>query len=119
MEQATILTFILLSVTINSFAQIVWKKGVKEKIRPDIKSIIKMLFRPKVMAGLAMYAVSALLWIIVLSNSEVSYAFPFISLGYVTTTILSKLVLHEKIKAKRILGIGIIIAGVIIVGTSL
>jgi len=117
MDQETILIYILLSVGLNSVAQIVWKKGAKlGKI--NLKGIIKMMLKPKIILGLTIYAASALIWILVLSNTEVSYAFPFIALGYVGTTILSYMILNEKVNKKRIIGITIIIIGVILVGLS-
>ena len=120
MELGTILLFIILSVSINSVAQIVWKKGsARLPKKVTLKSIIKLLFTPKVITGLALYAGSALLWIMVLSNTEVSYAFPFISLGYVMTAVMSYLLLNEKLPKQRVIGIGIIITGVIMVGLSL
>ena len=117
MEQAVILILIILSVSINSAAQIVWKKGTNRLQKKA--GIVKMLLNPRIIIGLGMYAVSALIWIIVLSNTEVSYAFPFISLGYVITTVLSYLILNEKLKKNRLIGLAIIIVGVIIVGLSL
>ncbi len=118
MNELTVISYIILSVSINSVAQIMWKKGANLS-NNNIKSIIKMMMNKKVIIGLLLYALSAMIWIVVLSNAEVSYAYPLISLGYVTTTILSWLVLKEKISKKRIIGITIIIIGVIIVGASL
>ena len=109
------LTYILASVTLNSIAQIVWKKGANKL---DSEGIIKMLLKKTIIIGLSIYAVSALLWITVLQTVEVSYAYPFISLGYVATTILSVIMLKEKVNTKRIIGTIIIIIGVIIVGAS-
>lgn len=118
MDQATIIAYILLSITISSFAQIVWKKGSKiEKI--NIKNLIKTVLTPTIIIGLIMYFTAALIWIIVLSNTEVSYAFPFYSIGYILVAVLSKLILKEEINIKRITGMAIIITGVIIVGVSL
>lgn len=118
MNQAETLTYILISVTLNSIAQILWKKGVKiDKI--NVKAIIKMMLKPKIITGLAVYAVSALLWILILSNTELSYAYPFIALGYILVAILSHYILREKISSKKIIGMTIIITGVILVGLSL
>ncbi len=118
MNELTIISYIILSVSINSVAQIMWKKGANLSSN-NIKSIIRMMMNKKVIIGLLLYALSAMIWIVVLSNAEVSYAYPLISLGYVTTTILSWLILKERISKKRIIGITIIIIGVIIVGASL
>ncbi|MFA5406114.1 MAG: EamA family transporter [Candidatus Nanoarchaeia archaeon] len=120
MEQATLLLYILLSVSLNSIGQVVWRKGAGGALKKiSIKNIIKMLMKPLVIMGLCIYVLSALLWIMVLSNTEVSYAFPFIALGYVIVAIMSKFLLKEEIKPMRILGIIIIVSGVIIVGVSM
>lgn len=118
MEQATRLLYIILSITISSCAQIIWKKGAKLK-KISIKEVIKTVLTPTMMIGLVMYFTAALIWIIVLSNTEVSYAFPFFSIGYVIVAILSKIILKEEISMKRILGMTVIITGVILVGVSL
>ncbi len=120
MDQSILLTYIITSVTINSLAQIVYKKGLKGAFKKvTIKEIIKTMLKPVIMIGLAMYAFSALLWILVLSNTDVSYAYPFLSLGYVLVAFLGYFMLNEKITKKRIIGISVIIIGVLIVGYSL
>jgi drug/metabolite transporter (DMT)-like permease len=115
MDLLTTILFILASVSLNSLAQITWKKGLKATNKT---SLLKMMLKPKVMLGFLMFAASSLIWIMILSNVEVSYAFPFLSLSYVITTILSYLVLDEKVTRKRVLGVAVIIIGVIIVGVS-
>lgn len=114
MSQAVTLTYILLSVTLNSVGQLLWRKGAG-----STKGLINIMTKPLVITGLMIYACSALLWIIVLSQTEVSYAFPFLALGYGATTILGKTVLNEKVSKKRIKGILVIVTGVILVGLSL
>ncbi len=120
MNELTLLTYILTSVTINSLAQIVYKKGLKNAFKEiNLREIIRTMTRPLIIVGLLMYATSALLWIIVLSKADVSYAYPFLSLGYVLVTFLSYVLLKEKVNKLRIVGVCVIIIGVIIVGVSL
>ena len=114
MDELTI-TYILLSVIINSIAQIIFKKGAKIDKK---REILKILFTPKIIIGLILFASSALIWVIVLGKADVTYAYPLLSLGYILTTILSYTMLKEKITKNKILGIIIIIIGVILVGVS-
>ena len=44
------------------------------------------LFNPWLIAGMACYVVSIGVWLIVLSELEVSVAYPLLSVGYVITT---------------------------------
>lgn len=45
-----------------------------------------------------------------------SLIYPFVSLGYVWTTILSFYILKEKITNKKIISITLIVLGVILIG---
>ena len=80
--------------------------------------IILAAFQPLVFIGLLTYFLSSLIWITVLRKVDVSYAYPFASLGYVIVGLLGWLFLQEQISPIRIFGIGIIISGVYIVGKS-
>jgi multidrug transporter EmrE-like cation transporter len=64
------------------------------------------------------YGLSILIWIIVLSKVEVSYAYAFSSLGYVLITIAGALLLHEQVSALRVAGIIIVCCGIILVARS-
>jgi len=55
---------------------------------------------------------------IVLSRVEVSYAYAFSSLGFILVTIMGIVFLSEQISLLKMLGIGIICIGVIILARS-
>ena len=46
-----------------------------------------------------------MVWLIVLSKAEVSYAYPLISLGYVFTAVLARLLFGEAVGLMRMAGI--------------
>ena len=46
-----------------------------------VSSLARALIQPFVTAGLGLYAVSALVWLLVLSRVELSFAYPMISVG--------------------------------------
>jgi uncharacterized membrane protein len=78
----------------------------------------RALLSPTVMAGLLLYGASAVLWLLVLSRSQLSYAYPFVSLGFVITTLFGWQILGESMSLARLLGTILIIAGVVLVARS-
>ena len=60
----------------------------------------------------------AVLWIWVLSEVEVSYAYPFMSLAFVLIFILGVLFLNEEFSVQRLIGSTLITAGVVVIGAG-
>ena len=70
-------------------------------------------------AGIVVTGLGTILWLIVLSRADLSYATPFASVATATLILLSSVVvLHEPVGALRILGTLIVAAGVLILATS-
>ena len=111
---------IVVSVLLNATAQIFLKKGMNAigDIQISIGTILDML--PKlclnvhIWGGFACYAISILLWLIVLSKVEVSYAYPFLSIGYVVTAFVGYYFLGESMSLYKISGIAVICAGIVL-----
>jgi multidrug transporter EmrE-like cation transporter len=77
-----------------------------------------LLFSGLVLAGLACYAVSVVIWIVALSRVEVSIAYPMLSAGYVVTAIAGWLLFGEALTPLRLAAIGLIILGVCVLAAS-
>ena len=122
--KASSLLLIFVSVALNASAQLFLKQGTKALglAASDVASggtvLLRAAFCPWVWTGLAAYAVSVALWILVLSRVEVSYAYPMVSMGYVMAAVAAKLLWDEQLSLVRILGIGIICLGVFLVSRS-
>lgn len=74
--------------------------------------------QPYILGGMLSYAASLVLWIMALSRVEVSVAYPMVSLGYVLTALAAWHFLGESLSGLRLLGIGVIILGVVLVAKS-
>lgn len=103
------------------------KLGLKGEIIPTgttpfhtLLNIIKFMLRPWVFAGLCLYVLGAMIWLMLLSKVRLSVAYPMMSISYVVVTLLSVLVLREKVKWKfAIAGLAFIAVGVSFIGLGL
>lgn len=108
---------IFIPIIISAVAQIILKLGIgSTAVGNDlINFFLKTLTSPGVVLGLALYGLGALLWLIVLSREDVSFAFPLVSFAYVLAIILSAIFLKEHITPGRIIGSILIMAGIFII----
>ena len=67
-------------------------------------------------SGFALYGVGALVMLRAYRYGSLSVLQPMLSMNYVLTVILAVMILHEKLTLFKIIGIGIIIIGVILIG---
>jgi multidrug transporter EmrE-like cation transporter len=70
---------------------------------------------PWVLLGLAVFALSAVAWLTVLSRVPLSIAYPFNALGYLGILTASVLVLHERANLWTWAGSVMVVAGLIII----
>lgn len=118
------LALILTGVALNAAAQLFLKAGTNAVGQFEFSAAnalpigVKIAMQPWIMAGLACYAVSLVVWIMGLSRVPVSIAYPMLSLGYVANAFVAWSWLGEAVTMSRVAGIGIIVLGVVIVARS-
>ena len=123
--RTVLIGMILLSVTLAAVAQVTLKSGVNRvtedtggalKIEGD--SLKALAGSPIVWLGLVLFGLSAIVWLLVLSRTTLSFAYPFASLSYVLILVLGRFVLDEQVTSLRLAGVGLIVAGVVLVGQT-
>lgn len=116
------IVLILASVLFNSLAQILIRKGMLGIGEVNVDNFVQNigLMIANIWLWLAMFSliVSILLWIQVLSKVEVSFAYPFNSVGYVLTTITCHYLFGESLSVLRICGMLVICVGVFLISRS-
>jgi multidrug transporter EmrE-like cation transporter len=80
--------------------------------------VFSLLLNPWFLAGMACYATSIGSWIIVLSKTEVSLAYPLASIGYIMTAVVGYYCLGENVDIARISGIALICCGILLIAWS-
>ena len=79
---------------------------------------LKAAGSPFILAALGCYVISVVIWLMVLSSVEVSYAYPLPSIGYIVTAFCGYMFLGENMDASRWLGVIVICAGVFLITRS-
>jgi multidrug transporter EmrE-like cation transporter len=82
------------------------------------KTLVTAAREPRLWAGLALFAVSSVFWLVVLSRVPLSVAYPFVGISYIFIVLFSRLILHEPVPGLRWFGAVVVAAGIAIIGLS-
>ena len=120
------LILLIVSVLLGVLGQLLLKMGMNEvaplKLEGGLGGLFQLGIRVfgnlKVLGGFAVYGISSLFWITVLSKINLSLAYPMLALNYVLVPLTANLFLSEQIPPLRWLGMGVIIVGVVIISRT-
>ena len=107
------LAYILLAVVLGTVGQISLKAGTNAT-----PVGFGLVLEPRILAGVACYVAGLVVWILALSKTPVSIAYPMVSLGFALNAALAWWLLGEAVTPMRMAGIGVIIVGVVLVARS-
>ena len=121
-----ILPLMVASALAASGGQLLLKAGAAKSGRAvagngaDLAGWFQLLTEPLVFGGIAMWIASTLTYLLVLSRTQLSFAYGFVSISYLLVPLLSQFVFGERIPTTRWAGMAIILVGVMItVGSRL
>ena len=120
-----LILLILVSVGLASVAQLTLKAGMVQVTSRyggavtltggSLKAIATNL---TVWGGLALFGLSAVVWLFVLSRTTLSFAYPFAALTYLLIVLVDRFVLHETVPPLRWAGVAMIMAGIVLVART-
>jgi multidrug transporter EmrE-like cation transporter len=122
MSTAKSIIFIITSVLLSGIGQTFLKVGlnrVTNEQKSTVAGFVKAAFTTwPVWLGLGLFVLSVVVWMRVLADSDLSWAYPMLGLSYVFVAISGWLVFKETLTVGRISGIVLVIAGAVLVGRS-
>lgn len=123
---AMLIGLILSSVCLAALAQLTLKHGMNQVTADgggsaaglNADSLKAMATNLSVIGGLAIFGISAVIWLLVLSRASLSFAYPFASLSYLLIVLADRFVLHEQVPPLRWAGVAFIMAGIVLVAQT-
>ena len=126
-KKPLLVLFVLISVLLAASAQLTLKYGVDRVTKQGhsgivlsepLTSALRVAKEPFVWAGLLLFAVSAGVWIVVLSRVSLSFAYPFAALTYVIILLFDRLLLKVEVPGLRWIGVLLIVSGIILISRT-
>jgi len=122
------LVFILFLIALTSICdtinQLFLKSAINSLVSPrgNVKSVLKFILKliliPRVWISFLFSTISLCIWLFVLSQADLSFAFSADSMHYIFIALASRFILKERVSFKRWLGIIFIVAGIAMVSLS-
>jgi uncharacterized membrane protein len=124
-ERTMLILLIVASVMLAGVAQITLKAGVNRvteaqggELRFDGRALAAIATSWLVLAGLALFGLSAVLWIFALSKASLSFAYPFAALTYVIILTFDRVFLKVDVPGLRWVGVLLIVSGIILISRT-
>ena len=126
-SKTVLIGLILISVTLAAVAQLTLKHGMNQvsdygarplELGQPVATLQRIASNLSVWVGLATFAASAMVWLVVLSRASLSFAYPFAALTYVLILLFDQFVLDETVPPLRWAGVAFIGVGIILVSQT-
>ena len=97
------------------------KGGAAPADRPegaDSLSWIWSFLNPWMALALVLYAAATVLWVLILRSTPLSFAYPFVALGFVLVPLAGHFLFDERLSTTTVTGCALIVGGVLIVAAG-
>ena len=93
-------------------------KNSIHKFKLSASGIMSLVRNKGVMAGIAVYLLGAVFYLVALNSGELSFVYSIFSSTFVFVLLLSYFMLKERITAPRLIGTLLIIVGILIIALT-
>lgn len=101
---------VLFASFLGSFGAVFLKWGAG-RVSMNVKSL---LLNWRLAAGVALYLISTVFYLMALKMGELSILFPMVSLGYVWTLLWARLFFGEALTRRKFAGLALILGGLVV-----
>lgn len=123
--RAISLVLLLISVTLAVIGQLTLKSAMddigrigSQEVRTPVATVARVASEPKLWIGLAIFGLSAVFWLVVLSRVALSVAYPLVGMSYIVVVAFGRFFFHEHVPALRWIGVSVIALGIALIGLS-
>jgi len=97
-----------------SVGQVLFKIASRGVGEADAAGLLRLAANPYLLAALALYGAGTVLWLFVLKKVPLNAAYPFMALSFCLVPLMGYLVLGEALSWRYGAGIGLIVAGMLV-----
>jgi drug/metabolite transporter (DMT)-like permease len=112
----------LVSIALGATGQFLFRLGMLKIGTVTIQSIwgqlFHVIFTPAIILGFLCFGLSSILWLIIISRWQLSFAYPLVALGYIIVIAYGTIFLRETLDLPRIIGSIFILFGIGILGLA-
>lgn len=80
--------------------------------------ILRLLLDPLILSGFLSAFVASLFWMAAMTKFDISFAYPFMSFSFGLVFLLSIFLFGEPVTIQKVVGLGLIVAGIIVTSQS-
>jgi drug/metabolite transporter (DMT)-like permease len=101
---------VLVASVIGSFGAVFLKLGAVRL------SGVMSLFNWRLALGVGLYMGSSVIYALGIRHGQLSVLFPMVAVGYIWTVLWARLFFHERFNRSKLVGLGLVLIGVLLVG---
>ena len=115
---------LLFAISLSVTGEFLLKSGMNQvgllELEPQalLRGLIRAFSTPRVLGGFVVISAGSIVWLMVLSRVDLSWAYPMLSLGYLFVVLTSWFFLNEPFSLLRVLGTLLICSGVSLIFKS-
>lgn len=112
--------YVLLTITLTIYGQLAlkWQVSRAGALPPGLSEkvtfLVGLVFQPVALSAFIAAFLAALCWMAALTKFSLSVAYPFMSLTFVGVLVLSALLFQEPLSLSKWLGLGLLVAGLVV-----
>lgn len=111
------LALLTFCITAETVQQLSFKLGSHRAEGADAYAI-GILREPLIWAGILLWLVESIAWVLVLQSAPLTLAYPVMTLTYATVPLAGLVLLRERMSRRQMAGAALILGGVLLVGMS-
>jgi drug/metabolite transporter (DMT)-like permease len=112
------LLLLLLVPVMISFGQFLFKMAGRDLSGNLGRDLFAIALHPHFIGAMALYGVASFLWVLALSNTDISRAYPFMASGFIIVPAFGYFLLGESLGPPFFLGTALIVAGIAVISAT-
>ena len=112
------LALLILVPVMIAFGQFLFKMAGKNLTGQIGRDLVGIAFDPYFIGAIALYGVASFLWVIAVSKTDISRAYPFMATGFVIVPVIGYFLLNETLNPIFFLGTALIVGGIVVISLS-